>query len=318
MEPTRTLPRLALITAARNEEALLSATIESVVAQTVRPVRWVIVSDGSTDRTDEIVRSHAQQNPWIELLRMPDQRDRSFAAKATCFNAGFARLRPDEYDVIGNLDADITFGPDYYEYLLGQFAADPRLGVAGTPYVEDFSRPDQHTYAHRFADLNHVSGACQTFRKECFAQVGGYVPIKGGGIDWVAVTTARMNGWNTRTFTGRICFHHRKMGTADRSPLKARLRHGREDYLLGGHPAWQVLRSFFQMRNRPYVLGGAALLLGYLQAMFSGRPRPIPDTLVRFHRAEQSARMRAMLRGGLGAGRGGAGAGTEIEPRVRP
>ena len=106
------------------------------------------------------------------------------------------------------------------------------------------------------------------------------------------------------------------MGTADRSPLKARLRHGREDYLLGGHPVWQVLRAVFQMRNRPYVLGGAALLLGYLQAMFSGRPRPVSDALVRFHRAEQSARLRAMFLGALGGGLAGAGQAGKAEPRA--
>jgi cellulose synthase/poly-beta-1,6-N-acetylglucosamine synthase-like glycosyltransferase len=112
--------RLVLITPARNEEAFIGGTIESVVAQTVRPIRWVIVSDGSTDRTDEIVKSFAATHPWIELLRMPDRRDRQFAAKASAFNAGFQRLKDLDFDVVGNLDADITLGPDYLEFLLGR------------------------------------------------------------------------------------------------------------------------------------------------------------------------------------------------------
>jgi glycosyltransferase involved in cell wall biosynthesis len=290
----------ALITAARNEEKLIRQTIESVIAQTVRPVRWVIVSDGSTDRTDEIVMEYVARHSWIELLRMPEHRDRSFAAKAGCFNAGLLRLDRVFFDIVGNLDADITFDSDYYEFLLTRFAEDPRLGVAGTPYVEDPTRPDLHTYAHRFADLHHVSGACQMFRKQCFAEVGGYTPIRGGGIDWVAVTSARMKHWNTQTFLGRVCVHHRAMGRADRSPLRARFRHGQEDYLLGGHPAWQLVRGLFQMKNKPIVLGGLSLLAGYMWALLTRKPRPISNDLVRFHRAEQVVRLRHMAVHALG------------------
>src|SRR4051812_18373737 len=107
-----------LITPARNEDAFIENTIHSVLAQTVLPLRWIIVSDGSSDRTDEIVQRYAAAHEWIELLRMPERADRQFAAKAHAFNAGYARLRDLEYDIIGNLDADITFEPDYFEYLL--------------------------------------------------------------------------------------------------------------------------------------------------------------------------------------------------------
>ena len=230
--------KYVLVTPARNEENLIEGAIRSVVSQTIRPSRWVIVSDGSTDGTDGIVKRYAKEHTWIELLRMPEHRDRTFAAKAMCFNAGYDTLQSGDFDLIGNLDADITFEPDYYEFLLGKFAEMPRLGVAGTPFIEDASQPQNHTYAHKFADLEHVSGACQMFRRTCFEEVGGYTPIKGGGIDWVAVTTARMRGWQTRTFLEKTCLHHRKMGTASRSRLMARFWHGQEDYYVGGHPLW--------------------------------------------------------------------------------
>ncbi len=110
-----------LITPARNEESFIEGTIQSVIAQTVRPHQWIVVSDGSTDRTDEIVKQYAQERSWMELIRMPERRDRTFAAKARCFNAACERLNGVPYDIIGNLDADITFGPDYFEYLLGKF-----------------------------------------------------------------------------------------------------------------------------------------------------------------------------------------------------
>ena len=286
-----------LVTPARNERDLIEGTIRSVVAQTHLPARWVVVSDGSTDGTDEVVGRYASDHPWIDLLRMPEERDRSFAAKATSFNAGFDCLKPISFDLIANLDADITFDPDYLEFLVGKFAEDPKLGVGGTPFIEDASQPDNHSYAHRFADLHHVSGACQMFRRQCLEELGGYTPIKGGGIDWVAVTTARMRGWQTRTYTEKTCFHHRKMGTASRGPLMARFQHGREDYYVGQHPLWQLLRGVFQMKSKPVVLGGLFLLLGYFWAMIRRVRRPISPDLVSFRRAEQMARLRKMILG---------------------
>jgi glycosyltransferase involved in cell wall biosynthesis len=284
-----------LVTPARNERDLIEGAIRSVIAQTHLPSKWVIVSDGSTDGTDEIVARFAKKHTWIESLRMPEHRDRSFAAKAVCFNAGYDHLKSTNFDLIGNLDADITFGQDYYEFLVGKFAEMPRLGVAGTPFIQDANQPENHTYAHQFADLQHVSGACQMFRRRCFEEVGGYTPIKGGGIDWVAVTTARMKGWGTRTFLEKTCFHHRKMGTANRNPLMARFRHGQEDYYVGGHPLWQVLRGIFQMKTKPLVLGGLFLILGYFWAMARRVRRPVSAELVSFHRAEQMARLRKLL-----------------------
>lgn len=287
--------RYVLITAARNESQYIAATIRAVAAQTCLPLRWVIVSDGSTDGTDDIIREYCDRYPWLRTLRMPEHRDRTFAAKAVCFNAGYESIRAIDFDVVGNLDADITLPKDYYEFLLERFVQNPRLGVAGTPFVEDADRPEVHSYAQGFADLNHVSGACQTFRRHCFDEVGGYVPIKGGGIDWVAVTTARMRGWETRTFLERYCIHHRKMGTAARGPLAARFRHGQEDYLVGGHPLWQMVRGVYQMGKRPLILGGAALMAGYFTAMLLRRQRTVSDELVRFRRREQMVRLRRML-----------------------
>lgn len=288
----------ALITPARNEERFLEATIASVISQTVLPRTWVIVSDGSTDRTDDIVRAYLPAYPWIRLVRRPEHLERHFAAKARCFNAGYETMAGDAYDIIGNLDADITFEPDYFEFLLSRFADDPRLGVAGTPFVEG----EVH-YDYRFTNVEHVSGACQLFRRACFEDVGGYVPVAGGGIDWIAVTTARMKGWKTRTFLEKVCRHHRTMGTAAAGSFTALYRMGRQDYFLGGHPLWQVCRAGFQMSRKPYVLGGVLMLAGYLAALAGRVSRPVSPELVRFHRREQMQRLRhAMLgkRAGLG------------------
>jgi len=294
-EPMTTL-RYALITPARNEESHLDGLIQSVARQTVLPVQWTIVSDGSTDRTDDIVRSYARQYEWIRLLRRERNADRHFAGKAHAVNAAYESMRGVEFELVGNLDADITLPPDYYEFLISRFVAMPALGVAGTPFIEDEANPGAHSYAHEFADVNHVSGACQFFRRACFEQIGGYTPVKEGGIDWVAVTTARMQGWTTRTFVEKACLHHRAMGTADRGRLQARFRHGQEEYLVGGHPLWQLLRGVFQMKNRPLVLGGASLMAGYASAWMVRKQSPVPAALRRFHRDEQMARLRMLVK----------------------
>jgi biofilm PGA synthesis N-glycosyltransferase PgaC len=287
--------KYVLVTPARNEEAYIEKTIRSVISQSVRPKKWVIVSDGSTDRTDEIVREFVKEHDWIQLLRLPERRDRQFAAKAHAFNAGYEELKPLAFDLVGNLDADITFDPEYYAFLLKQFAARPRLGVAGTPFVEDFDRPDAHTYDHSHANLQHVSGAIQIFRRECFEQVGGYVPVRGGAIDWIAVTTARMKGWQTQTFTEKVCFHHRRLGTGTgvNGTLRMRFHYGRKAYYVGGHPLWEISRGIFAMRKRPWVLAGLYFTAGYLWAAICRTERPVSADLIRFHRAEQ---MRRLLR----------------------
>jgi poly-beta-1,6-N-acetyl-D-glucosamine synthase len=239
-----------LITPARNEEASIARTIDSVVSQTLLPKKWVIVSDGSTDGTDEIVRNYLPGNPWIEFVRMPEHGDRQFAAKVKCFNAGHAKVKDLDYDIIGNLDADISFGPDYFEFLLSKFQEEENLGVAGRPFVEN----GKH-YDYRLTNIEHVSGACQLFRRQCFEEIGGYVPIKGGGIDWVAVTTARMKGWKTRTFLEKTCLYHRKMGTGNSGVLMTWFRQGGKDYFLGNHPLWEIFRTLYQMTKRPFVVG---------------------------------------------------------------
>jgi poly-beta-1,6-N-acetyl-D-glucosamine synthase len=282
------LPNYILITPARNEAQYIEQTICSVIAQTIRPARWIIVSDGSTDGTDEIVKRYLTEHQWIELVRMPERRDRNFAAKVHSFNGGYQKVGERSYEVIGNLDADITFEKDYFEFLLRKFSENPGLGVAGTPFIEG-----KESYDYRYTSLEHVSGACQLFRRQCFEEIGGYRPIQGGGIDWVAVTTARMKGWKTRTFLDKVCYHHRPMGTASSGKLKAWYSLGRQDYYLGGHLLWELFRSCLQMKSKPYVLGGLFLMTGFTSAFIARTERPIDPQLVAFHQKEQMQRLRA-------------------------
>jgi glycosyltransferase involved in cell wall biosynthesis len=281
-----------LVTPARNEEAFIELTIQSVVRQTARPKRWVIVSDGSTDRTDEIAGSYARQHEWIDFIRMPDRQVRDFAGKVGCFNAGYARLKDVPYDIIGSLDADITFEPDYFAFLLQKFAQDPQLGVGGTPFSEGGK-----TYDYRFSSAEHVSGACQLFRRECFEAIGGYVPVKGGGIDVIAVVSARMKGWHTRSFTEKTCVHHRPMGSANYdNTMMANFKLGQRQYRLGFHPVWQIFRGAYQMvRTKPYVLAGGALMAGHFWATLRRLERPVTPEFVAFQGRDQMKRLRSFL-----------------------
>jgi glycosyltransferase involved in cell wall biosynthesis len=285
--------RCILITPARNEEALIEQAVQSVVSQTVRPVRWVVVNDGSTDATREIVTRHAARHPWISVVDMPAHRDRSFAAKVHCFNAGFASVKDVPHDVIGNLDADVSFEPDYLAFLLARFAENPRLGVAGTIFREG---DGYSSGTDSFEGENHVAGGCQLFRRECFAEIGGYIPNKAGGIDWIAVTSARMRGWKTRSFRERSFFHHRSLGTAERSKLASSFSYGEKDYYLGNHPLWEAFRVAYRMSKRPFVVDGLAVALGYASATVRRIDRPVSAELMRFHRAEQMRKLAAILK----------------------
>jgi glycosyltransferase involved in cell wall biosynthesis len=281
-----------LITPARNEAANIERTIQCVIGQTQRPLRWLIINDGSTDATAEIVGKYVKEHDWIELVDMPHHRDRSFAAKAHCFNAGYERVKPLEFDVIGNLDADLSFDPDYFEFLMKKFADDATLGVAGTIFREDGYSSETNS----FEGEQHVAGGAQMFRRPCFEAVGGYVPNKAGGVDWIAVTTARMLGWKTRSYRERWFFHHRSLGTAERGRLASAFSYGEKDYYLGNAPVWQLFRITYQLTRRPFLLAGGALGLGYVSAALRRIHRPVTPELMRFHRREQILKLKAILK----------------------
>ncbi len=241
--------RYALITPARNEAQFIELTIKSLLAQTHLPLKWVIVSDGSTDGTDEIVDRYLSDHQWIEFVRMPERKERHFAGKVYAFRAGYDRVKDLDVDVIGNLDADVSFEPGHFEFLIEKMAENPQLGVAGAPF-----REGTFQYDYRFTNIENVWGGCQLFRRACYEQIGGYTPLKGGCIDHVAVLSARMHGWQTRTFTEKVCVHHRVMGTAQQSSLKAKFKLGVKDSLsLGTTRSGRLFRMAYQMKNRPYV-----------------------------------------------------------------
>ncbi len=281
-----------VITPARNEAAFIELTLKSMLQQTVRPLKWVIVSDGSTDGTDDIVRSYAAKHDWIELVSMPERTERHFAGKVHAFNAGYCQVRHLPYQAIASLDGDLSFDPGYFAFLLAKLSEDETLGLVGTPFRDSISN---ESYDYRFVNIDHVSGACQLFRKECFDAIGGYTPVRNGGIDYIAVISSRMKGWKTRTFTDKSTLHHRPMGTAQHGILRARFKYGMKDSMLGNHPVWELFRAVYQMTKRPLVVGGVFILSGYCWALVGDGERPISDEMVAFVRREQMERLRRLF-----------------------
>ena len=284
--------KYVLITPARNEEAFIRKTLDSVVAQTALPERWVIVDDSSTDRTAEIVESYTRRHPWIELVRRAQDPDRNFASKAHAVALGFERVNPIQFDIVGNLDADVSFQPGYMEFLMRKFSEDPQLGVAGTPFTQDGGYDSSKD---SFEGENYVAGPCQLFRRQCFQDIGGYVPNRAGGVDWIAAMTARMKGWKVRSFPEKSFHHHRTLGTANKGPLRALFSYGEKDYYLGGSPVWQLFRVAYRMTKKPALLGGVALVSGYVWAALRRTKRAVTPELMHFHRREQMDKLRAIL-----------------------
>jgi GT2 family glycosyltransferase len=225
------------------------------------------------------------------MLQLPSREGRHFGGKVAAFNQGYARVKNLAYDVIGNLDGDVVLERDYFEFLIPKFGENPELGVAGTPF-----REGSFQYDFRFTSPEHVSGACQMFRRECFEEIGGYVPREIGGVDLVAVTTARMKGWQTRTFLEKPYIHQRPIGTATTSVWKTRLKYGVTDYVLGCHPLWECARCLYQMSRRPVVLGGASRFAGFIWAWLKGSQRQVPPDFIRFRQEEEIGRLLTLLR----------------------
>lgn len=278
-----------LITPARNEEACIEKTIESIISQTVLPKKWVIVSDG-TDNTDEIVNLYAAKYDWIELLRGPDNTDRDFGAMAVCVNAGYETVKKLSFDIIGKVDADISFERDYFDFLLKNFSENPRLGIIGTYYIEDtydFSKK-------RHVDEEYVPGMCPMFRREVFEEIGGLPTVEHGECV-ITVALAQMRGWQTRGYAEKKFIHHRKAGTCGHNIVHARFKYGYWDYYVGNHPLWELFRGFYQMTVKPYVLGGVMILSGYVWAWLSKVKRPVSAEVIDHIRQRQLRRLKFSL-----------------------
>lgn len=281
--------KYVVVTPARNEQDYIERTIQSVVDQTVRPQSYVVVSDGSTDRTDEIIADYAQRYDFITFVRAGSEPGsaKNFGSKVRAFDAGYAKLAGVDYDFIGNLDADVSFESDYFEKLLERFENAPDLGLSGGDIREMINgRP-----VGRNVSKESVCGACQLFRRACFEEIGGYRELSRGGVDAAAEIMTRWKGWRVRLQDDLPVLAHRRVLTGKKGPLATRFNKGFVNRQLGYHPLFQLAVTAKQMTTRPFVLGGLFMLAGYLSAMFKNEKRALPEEVVEYLQAEQLSRL---------------------------
>lgn len=280
-----------LVTAAYNEESLIEQVIQSVVGQTRVPVKWIIVSDGSTDRTDEIVDTYAVRYPFIQLMSLKTLHKRNFGAQVDAINQGCMQLKSLKYDYIGNLDADVSFDPDYFAELLKRFEDDPRLGLAGGFITEEHHGIFRNRKRNKSDSVAH---AVQLFRRECFETLGGYIPLKYGGPDWHAGVVARMKGWRVQSIPELSVRHHRPTGTADTWQRDC-FRQGCMDFSLGSHPVFEIIKCARRIPDKPKMVGSLTRLLGFVWCYWTGEAREVSREFMEFLREEQMTRVRALF-----------------------
>jgi len=287
--------RLLLISPVRNEEAHLELIAGAVARQTRQPDAWIVVNDGSTDRTGEILGGLAERLAFLSAIDVAPRpaavNDRlAAAADARAFNLGLASVPWRQFSHIAKLDGDTELPSCYFESLLAEFDRDPALGLAGGVYAD----PSPHGTGWEVVAIPldyHVPGTLKCYSLPCFEAVGGMQERL--GWDTIDEVYARMHGYRTRAFAELVALHHRPRASAD-GTLRGRARHGQCVYIAQFPPTWVALRSVKMARSRPRVLSGVAFLYGYLRAAARRVPRVDDRAFRRFVRRE--LRMRMMRR----------------------
>lgn len=279
-----------ILTPAYNEAAYIERTIKGVIAQSVLPNKWIIVDDGSTDETPQLIQHYASEYDWIHYQRREKVPGQSYyGSNVYAIMEGYSAVKDDEFDYLAVLDADISLPKDYYELIFDRFACDDKLGVASGVYMDLVDGKLRKI----LSDRRSTPKAIQVFRRECFDMIGGYQPMKYGGEDTCSCFMARMNGFKSWSFPDICVVHNKPIGFGHaNSMLKIRFRQGINEYFLATHPAFMLVKSLRRcLKERPYILGGLVRMVGYLCACCLGEKRQMSDEMVRFIRQEQVERL---------------------------
>jgi len=276
-----------IISPVRNEEAHLRETIESVAAQTVQPARWIIVNDGSNDRTGAIAQQAAEAHAWISVVQRADRGfRRSGGGVIETFYDGFKLLDGEAWDYLVKLDGDLSFAPDYFEKCLEKFEQQPALGIGGgiicvetggVAHVESKGDP-----------AFHVRGATKIYRRACWDAIGGL--LREAGWDTLDEIKANMLGWRTFTFGDLRLIHHRETGGAD-GTWKNWVKNGRANYVVGYHPLFMLCKCARRLFEQPYVVVAAGLLYGFFSGYLRRAPCIQEPDVIRYLRRQQLRRL---------------------------
>lgn len=277
--------KYVIITPVRDEEDYVEATIRAVTSQTILPSEWVIVDDGSSDRTASIIGQYATQIPWIHTVHRINRGFRkSGAGVVEAFYDGYNALHCRDWDFVVKLDGDLTFSSDYFEKCFEHFDREPNLGLGGGDIYHEIAGTLKLEVNPRF----HVRGATKIYRRACWEAIGGLWP--GPGWDTIDEVKANMLGWKSLSFNDLQVIHHRLTGTAD-GILRNRIKKGLVCYVSGYHPLFVAAVCMFRLAQRPYVVGSAAICYGFLKGYCSRMPRVNDARLVKYLRRQQLRRL---------------------------
>jgi poly-beta-1,6-N-acetyl-D-glucosamine synthase len=274
-----------VVTPVRDEQEYLERTISSMVNQTIRPAEWVIVNDGSKDRTGAIIEEYSHTYDWIRPVHRSDRGYRKFGGGIIeAFYDGYHALTTSDWAYMTKLDGDLSFEPDYFERLFAHFAETPRLGIGGGTLYHFENEKKCIEGSQPF----HVRGGTKTYRLECWQSIGGL--WVGLGSDTIDEVKASMLGWQTRSFRELEMHHHRPTG-ASYGRWRALIKDGRTDYVAGYHPMFLLAKCCRRMFRRPYVLASIAHCYGYMNSWLTRQPRVNDPDLIRYVQQQQLLRL---------------------------
>lgn len=274
-----------IVTPVRDEEKHIEGTIRSVTSQTIPPIEWVIVDDGSTDRTAEIASAWAGRTSWIHVVRRPNRGARkSGGGVIEAFYDGFAAIEHHDWEFIVKLDGDLTFSSDYFEKCLRHFETESNLGIGGGDIYHNIDGKLTLESNPKF----HVRGATKIYRRACWDAIGSL--WQAPGWDTIDEVKANMLGWKSHSFNELQLTHHRLTGTAD-GVLRDRVKHGMACYISGYHPLFVAASCASRLLQKPYIAGSAAICYGFLKAYWTRVPRVNDVRLVKYLRNQQMRRL---------------------------
>ena len=281
------IPKYVIISPVRDEEAYLRLTLDSVVEQTVCPLEWVIVNDGSTDHTDKIIDEYASRHSWIRAVHRKNRGYRKAGGGVVeAFNDGYAVLGRTEWEFIVKLDGDLSFAPDYFERCFRYFDREPRLGVGGGVVYNE--KQDDSQKLELGGPRFHVRGATKIYRRACWQDIGNLLIAP--GWDTLDEVKANMRGWTTKTFLDLSLLQHKCTGAAD-GRWRDSVKNGKANYICGYHPLFMLTKCISRLRYWPYLIGPMGLLYGFVAGYLKDIPRVNDPELIRYLRGQQLGRL---------------------------